>query len=243
MDTRARYSKATLGTYYGAIPHRNTASAACRMPFPKDGYSGKRVLDVNCRKGKGALAILDRVAPGGFVMGVDPDEGLIEAARAYALRSLGQAAETDGRIAFACAVPENLAEAGIEDESFDVVFANCSLNLSYDFDAVLREFARVLAADGAFVFDAVVATGKRDYAVWAPARVVGNEVQASYSRDGLTEALHRAGFSDVEYADEGLIDHRVGSGASSQSAAPGVPQIDSDEDVSFIRTVLTAHRR
>ena len=242
MNIKESYSKAALETYYGAVPHRGAASAACRMPFPREGLSGKRVLDVNCRAGKGVLAISDRVGPDGFVMGVDPDEELVESARAYARASLGRGVEAHGQVAFACAVPENLAEAGIEDASFDCVFSNCSLNLSYDFNAVLREFARVLVADGTFVFDAVVATGARDYAVWAPARVVGNEVQASYSRDDLTRALHRAGFASVEYADEDPIDYRVGSGAALRADAV-VPAIDSDEEVAFIRTVVVARKQ
>ena len=43
------------------------------MSIPAD-IEGKRVLDVCCRKGKGAFALADAVGPSGYVIGVDVDQ-------------------------------------------------------------------------------------------------------------------------------------------------------------------------
>jgi arsenite methyltransferase len=50
---------------------------------------------------------------------------------------------------------ENLAEAGIKDESVDMIISNCVVNLSPDKASVIREAYRVLATGGEFYFSDV----------------------------------------------------------------------------------------
>jgi arsenite methyltransferase len=47
---------------------------------------------------------------------------------------------------------ENLAEAGIQDESVDMIISNCVVNLSPDKASVIREVYRALAKGGEFYF-------------------------------------------------------------------------------------------
>lgn len=65
------------------------AFTCCRVPGPlryehPADIEGKRVLDVCCRKGKGAFALADAVGPSGYVIGVDPDTDNVAAACAAA---------------------------------------------------------------------------------------------------------------------------------------------------------------
>ncbi len=55
----------------------------CVMVLPDD-LSGKRVLDIECRKGLGAFKIADRVGEGGFVIGTDSSAEKIAAAQELA---------------------------------------------------------------------------------------------------------------------------------------------------------------
>lgn len=50
---------------------------------------------------------------------------------------------------------ESLKDAGIEDETVDMIISNCVVNLSPDKPAVLKEAYRVLAAGGEFYFSDV----------------------------------------------------------------------------------------
>jgi ubiquinone/menaquinone biosynthesis C-methylase UbiE len=50
---------------------------------------------------------------------------------------------------------ENLAEAGIQNESVDMIISNCVVNLSPDKPSVIREAYRVLANGGEFYFSDV----------------------------------------------------------------------------------------
>ena len=52
----------------------------CVMVLPDD-LAGKRVLDIECRKGLGAFKIADRVGEGGFVVGTDSSVEKIEVAK------------------------------------------------------------------------------------------------------------------------------------------------------------------
>ncbi|NPD31930.1 class I SAM-dependent methyltransferase [Eggerthellaceae bacterium zg-997] len=236
MNVGDELNLSTLSEYYEALPQTDAAMAACRMPFPA-GFQGKRVLDVNCRRGKGVLGIADRVAPGGTVLGTDPLAQNVEAARKAADEAGARGTITPGAASFVQAVPENLAEAGVAEASFDCVFCNCSLNLMYGIDAALGEMGRALVPGGTLVLDAVVALQPRDWEVLGPARVIGNAVQAAPYQGDLREALEAAGFSEVTMERGEALDHRA--------AAPGgvaVPVVDAFEDVDFVRCMVTARK-
>ena len=136
--------------YYEAMPREGHVVGRCEMLLP-DQLVGKRVLDLGCRRGKGACKIADLVGPDGAVLGVDPSEAYVEAARAYVAEHQMRRARVAGAIdpTFWRAPFEDLRQAGIEDASVDLVFVNSVLNLAWDREAALREIARVLAPGGA----------------------------------------------------------------------------------------------
>lgn len=92
--------------YYAALP-RQGYSARCEMALPGD-LSGKRVLDLMCRSGKGAYKIADLVGPDGFVLGIDPDEDRIGRARELAPCNHPQGDDWRRILAFSQGCPEDL---------------------------------------------------------------------------------------------------------------------------------------
>ena len=73
MNERFAASLAPALSYYAALSPAAGFQGRCAMSIPAD-IEGKRVLDVCCRKGKGAFALADAVGPSGYVIGVDVDQ-------------------------------------------------------------------------------------------------------------------------------------------------------------------------
>ena len=71
MNERFAASFAPALSYYAALSPAAGFQGRCAMSIPAD-IEGKRVLDVCCRKGKGAFALADAVGPSGFVGLVRP---------------------------------------------------------------------------------------------------------------------------------------------------------------------------
>lgn len=201
--------------HYAAMPREGRHVGRCEMLLPDD-LAGKRVLDVGCRRGKGACKIAERVGPAGSVRGVDPSPACIEAARAYARsrsmmdpRGCGDAgsegaagvrerAARAGRLSFAVAPFEDLRRAGVEDGSVDVVYANSALNLAWDLDAALREIVRVLAPGGCLHCAGVFAEEPLPDEEARAFAAAGNAFGAADSLAGFEVAALAAGFKRCE---------------------------------------------
>ena len=223
--------------YYEELPKEYGFASKCRMCIPFD-LTGARVLDVDCRRGKGAVKIAEMVGPAGMAMGVDPSSEWIDAAREYAARACGEGAKAAyGSLQFAVACAENLAEAGIGDGSFDVVYVNSSLNLDMSPLAAIAEFARVLSPGGLFLFDGVVAEAPRDPKVVEATCKLGNSVQAAFYRTNLEHILEQAGFMQISY----LMEEPVPADAAADDNVRAAVA-DSGENVAFTKTVVAALR-
>ena len=147
MNERLDDSFALILAYYASLASAVGFQGRCSMSIPAD-IEGKRVLDVCCRKGKGAFALADAVGPSGFVVGVDPDAGNIAAARIAAPGNHRAGSSWGNHLRFSQAIPENLSAARIDDVAFDLVYINSVLNLAWSLPASLAEFARVLVPGG-----------------------------------------------------------------------------------------------
>lgn len=95
---------------------------------------GQRVLDVACGTGVLARAAAERTGPGGSVVGVDLNEGMLQVA-----------ARTASAIEWRRGAAESLP---FESESFDAVVSQFALMFFADRGAGLREMARVLRPSG-----------------------------------------------------------------------------------------------
>ncbi len=149
---------------------------------------------MECRKGKGAYAISDRVGPEGFVIGIDSSAANIENAIEYAPRSHQAKEDWSDYLAFSQGYFEDLRSAGIQDESIDVIIVNSVLNVAFDREAALREVYRVLAPEG-YLYHANVFTMNPISAVLADGlRVDGNVFGAALTREAYVSLVERVGF-------------------------------------------------
>lgn len=129
----------------------------CGSPIPP-ALEGKTVVDLGCGSGRDSFMVSALVGERGRVIGVDMTDEQLAVAR----RNAPVMAKTLGyqNTSFVKAYIEDLATAGLEDNSVDVVISNCVVNLSPDKGRVLSEIFRVLKPGGELYFSDVF-SGRR----------------------------------------------------------------------------------
>jgi ubiquinone/menaquinone biosynthesis C-methylase UbiE len=182
--------------------------------------AGDRALDVACGTGVVARIAAQRVGPGGRVVGVDLNPGMI--AVAASLPALvGAPIEWLERSAVDLQLP---------DASFDVVLCQQGLQFFPDKLVALREMRRVLNHGGRLALSVWNSIGLYNAAVGeALVRFVGNAAATKFCssrqvprRDELQRLATEAGFSDVEvrvsrldihlpHLDSFILDHLAGT--------------------------------
>lgn len=176
----------------------------CGSPIP-DALKGVTLLDLGCGTGRDAYLASALVGPQGRVIGVDMTQEQLDVAEKHrsfhAEAFFGDAAASN--VSFRKGVIEDLAAAGVEDASVDVVISNCVCNLSPDKPAVFREVARVLREGGEFYFSDIYADRRLSPEAMADEELVG---------ECLGGALYIQDFRRV-MADVGLPDVRIVSSA------------------------------
>jgi SAM-dependent methyltransferase len=187
------YERYLIPAYFGAF-----AEGLTRLVPP---WPGERALDVACGTGVVTRLLAERVGPGGHIVGLDLDAGMLTVAR-----RLLDAPNVAWQEASALAMP-------FADGAFDLVTCQQGLQFLPDRPAGLREMRRVLRPGGRLAL-----------AVWrstehnpvfklleeALARVVGPEAAnlPPFSLgDGaeLRRLTREAGFSDVAVRIDGRL--------------------------------------
>lgn len=192
-------TKQHVTSYYGDLPREGRLPGRCSMSVPP-ALEGKRVLDVMCRKGKGAYELSDHTGEKGFVLGVDPDRRNIERAALSAADNHWSGNSWQRYLRFACACPEDLSEAGVRDASFDVVYVNSVLNVAFDVRLALAEFFRCLVPGGyVWVAQGIFAEGGGRLPARAESGGHGNVFRSAVGMDEFTQLCLQAGFSSVEF--------------------------------------------
>ncbi|MBI5863084.1 MAG: methyltransferase domain-containing protein, partial [Planctomycetes bacterium] len=128
----------------------------CGSPIPH-AIEGCTVLDLGCGTGRDAYVCSKLVGSRGRVIGVDMTAEQLRIAAAHQARHASLFGHTTSNTRFVHGYMEELADAGIEDESIDVVISNCVINLAPDKERVLREILRVLKPGGELYFSDIFA--------------------------------------------------------------------------------------
>ena len=116
--------------YYHNREHEFGFASMSRMTLP--GMKGQRVLNVCCRRGKGVFKMSAMVGKKGRVIGVDWSPSYIAEAEADSERAWRKNHLQESNMEFHVAYPEDLMEAGIGDNSVDMVYINNVMTLLYD---------------------------------------------------------------------------------------------------------------
>jgi ubiquinone/menaquinone biosynthesis C-methylase UbiE len=131
----------------------------CGSPIP-EGIEGLTVLDLGCGSGRDVYIAARLVGPTGRVIGLDMTEEQLAVARKHVDSQAARFGYDTPNVDFRQGHIEDLAAAGIQDNSIDLVISNCVINLSPDKERVLREIFRVLKPGGELYFADVFA-GRR----------------------------------------------------------------------------------
>ncbi|MCA9398453.1 MAG: methyltransferase domain-containing protein [Candidatus Omnitrophica bacterium] len=123
----------------------------CGSPIPKL-LEGCTVLDLGCGTGRDVYVISKLVGEQGKSLGIDMTEEQLEVARKYKDAQMQRFGYVKPNVDFKQGYIEDLKDAGIKDNSVDVVISNCVINLSPDKPQVFKEIFRVLKPGGELYF-------------------------------------------------------------------------------------------
>lgn len=128
----------------------------CGSPLPV-ALEGCTVLDLGCGSGRDCYLLSRLVGESGKVIGVDMTEEQLAVAKRHGDWHAERYGYAQSNVEFVQGYIEDLASAGIVDNSIDVVVSNCVVNLSPDKQQVLSEILRVLKPGGEIYFSDVYA--------------------------------------------------------------------------------------
>lgn len=187
QNSAAAYEEYLVGRFFRRWAQRLVAHSKAAP--------GERVLDAGCGTGIVARTAATHVAPGGDVVGLDLNEGMITEA---------QHQDTDGRVTWKTG---NLEDLPFDDGSFDLVLIQQVLQFTPDRDKALAETHRVLASGGrlglALLRDLEF---NRSYAALAGAldrhagREAGDMMRSPFAgpdAGGIRRELDKAGYRDI----------------------------------------------
>ena len=187
-DSAEAYQRYLAPIFFEPWAERLLAFAAVRP--------GERVLDVACGTGSVSREAARRVGPGGKVVGLDLNEGMLAVARRASAGAAIEWREGDA------------ARLPFPDGAFDVVTCQQALQFFPDRPRALREMRRVLASGGRVAL--AVLRGLAQSPAYAPladalARHVSVEAGAmlrsifpGWTREEVLALLNDAGFREVE---------------------------------------------
>ncbi|XP_076457133.1 arsenite methyltransferase-like [Babylonia areolata] len=128
------------GKYYG-----------CGMVIP-EALEGCSILDLGSGTGRDCYAISKLVGPTGHVTGVDMTDEQLAVARKFIDYHTKKFGFPQPNVDFVKGNIEKLTEAGVKENSVDIVISNCVINLCPDKGSVLKEAFKVLKEGGELYF-------------------------------------------------------------------------------------------
>uniref|UniRef100_A0A8C5N9C8 Arsenite methyltransferase n=1 Tax=Gouania willdenowi TaxID=441366 RepID=A0A8C5N9C8_GOUWI len=166
----------------------------CGLPFPAK-LDGCRLLDLGSGSGRDCYAFSKLVGAHGHVTGIDMTEQLVTASRQHIDYHQKKFGYEKPNVAFVEGYMEKLGEAGIQDDSMDVVISNCVICLCPDKKAVLQQAYNVLKEGGELYYSDMYASQvipdhmKHDAVLW------GEGMAGSLFWQDLITLAHSVGFS------------------------------------------------
>ncbi|XP_015488478.1 arsenite methyltransferase isoform X2 [Parus major] len=133
----------------------------CGLVIPEC-LSSCRILDLGSGSGRDCYLLSQLVGEQGHVTGIDMTESQVELAKRHIAYHMDKFGYRKPNVEFFHGYMEKLGDAGLSDESYDIVISNCVINLAPEKRAVLQEAFRVLKPGGEMYFSDVYANERLD---------------------------------------------------------------------------------
>jgi arsenite methyltransferase len=146
-----RFIRNVLGLIHEEV---TTKYYGCGPVFPS-ALTGAAVLDLGSGSGRDCYVLSKLVGEEGSVVGLDMTDEQLATANKYIDYHTRLFSYSTPNVRFLKGYMENLKEAGLDSQQFDIIVSNCVINLSQDKSLVLKEAYRVLKEGGELYFSDV----------------------------------------------------------------------------------------
>lgn len=178
------------------VPEVSERFYGCGAPIPP-AIEGCTVLDLGCGTGRDAFLCAALAGPRGRVIGVDMTAEQLAIARRHADEQTRRLGLPRCNVSFREGYIEDLAAAGIEDASVDVVISNCVVNLSPARERLFSEVFRVLRPGGELLFSDVFADRRLPAGLREDETLLGECLAGAMYFEDLRRTLAGLGVPDV----------------------------------------------
>ncbi len=202
LDSVPRHLRALLADVHPEVVARYYG---CGTPLPP-ALKGRTVLDLGCGSGRDCYLLSRLVGESGQVIGVDMTEEQLDIARNHQSWHTQRYGYANSNVEFKQGYIEDLAAAGIADNSIDLVVSNCVINLSPDKQQVLAEILRVLKPGGEIYFSDVYADRRIPQALKIEPVLLGECLGGALYWEDFRRIMQQLGCPDVRVIKESPIE-------------------------------------
>lgn len=176
----------------------------CGTPLPP-ALEGCTVLDLGCGTGRDCYLLSRLVGESGHVIGVDMTKEQLDIAKTHCDWHADRYGYDKSNVEFKQGYMEDLASAGIADNSIDLVVSNCVINLSPDKEQVLSEILRVLKPGGEIYFSDVYSDRRIPQALKTEPVLLGECLGGALYWEDFRRIMQGLGCLDVRIVKENPI--------------------------------------
>jgi len=176
----------------------------CGSPLPP-ALQGCKVLDLGCGSGRDCYLLSRLVGEAGLVIGVDITVEQLAVAKRHCDWHAERYGYVRSNVQFVQGQIEDLASAGLADNSIDVVVSNCVINLSANKKQVLSEIFRVLKPGGELYFSDVYADRRIPSALKMDPVLLGECLGGALYWEDFRRIMQDLGCPDVRVVKENPI--------------------------------------
>ena len=177
----------------------------CGSPIPA-ALEGMTILDLGCGTGRDAFVAAKLAGETGHVIGLDMTDEQIAVAQRYEAQHADAFGFSAPNTRFVKGLIEDLAAAGIEDESVDVVISNCVLNLSPNKADVFAEITRVLKPGGELYVSDVFCDRRLTPEIQADPVLLGECLGGALYTEDFRRMMQALGWADIRTVTESPIE-------------------------------------
>lgn len=177
----------------------------CGSPLPAE-IEGLTVVDLGSGSGRDCYVSAALTGPTGQVIGVDMTDEQLEVAREHVESYCRDLGYPESNLQFRHGYIEFLNEAGIANNSVDLVISNCVVNLSPDKERVMSGVVDILKEGGEFYFSDVYCDRRLPEEVRQHELLYGECIAGALYTEDFIRLAHKAGFADPRVLSQSPIE-------------------------------------